>query len=116
MPPRTAKQCRLRYCNYLAPGILTSAWSQEEDDKLLAGMQAHGSSWALIASTLSGRTPDAVRNRGKFLQSRGRLRPGVLNAVHADTDAPPLVGTPAVVAAPVVALAASAAGGEADRA
>lgn len=54
---RTAKQCRERYENLLAPELDKSEWTDREDAILLAAVSEFGSSnWRMVQERLTGRT------------------------------------------------------------
>lgn len=63
MPGRTSKQCRERWNNYLNPTLVHSAFTPEEDDKLLELQGKLGNKWAHIARALPGRTENVVKVR-----------------------------------------------------
>jgi hypothetical protein len=103
MPGRDSKQCRDRYLNHLDPNAILnkSAWTEEEDRKLLNFIKKHGTRWRLMQATiLCNRTELTIKNRWnssmkrrytrflskrwgvsedniKLLTSRGLLNPGV---------------------------------------
>jgi len=60
-------QCRERWSYHLRPGIKKDKWSKDEDAKLLALVEEHGSKWTLISRELPRRPPIAVKNRYRLL-------------------------------------------------
>ncbi|CAM9479813.1 unnamed protein product [Phaeothamnion confervicola] len=51
-----ARECRLRYVNYYAPGISHTRWTKEEEEKLLELVKKHKEvDWVAIAAELPGR-------------------------------------------------------------
>ena len=60
---RTPRQCRERYRNYLAPGIVNGPWTDEEDQLLYQKYKALGPQWVKIAKLFPGRTDINVKNR-----------------------------------------------------
>jgi hypothetical protein len=63
MPGRTARQCRDRWTNYLAPAISFDPWRPEEDDLIIQKVNEIGTKWATIAKFANGRTGNALKNR-----------------------------------------------------
>ncbi|KAI3693706.1 hypothetical protein L1987_76656 [Smallanthus sonchifolius] len=59
---RCGKSCRLRWMNYLRPGIKRGNFTAEEDDIIIRLHYVHGSRWSFIASELSGRTDNEIKN------------------------------------------------------
>lgn len=47
--PRTGKQCRERWCNYLDPNINKSAWTAEEEQVIIEAQKKIGNKWAEIS-------------------------------------------------------------------
>ncbi|KAJ0586369.1 putative transcription factor MYB-HB-like family [Helianthus annuus] len=59
---RCGKSCRLRWMNYLRPGIKRGNFTSDENDVIIQLHALHGSRWSLIASKLSGRTDNEIKN------------------------------------------------------
>ncbi|KAJ8766699.1 hypothetical protein K2173_005310 [Erythroxylum novogranatense] len=59
---RCGKSCRLRWLNYLRPGIKHGGFTEEEDNIIFTLYGSIGSRWSLIASQLPGRTDNDVKN------------------------------------------------------
>ena len=65
LKPRSAKQCRERWFNYLSPSLKKHAWTMEEDDLLVKLHQMHGNKWALISTHFEGRSPNVIKNKAR---------------------------------------------------
>ncbi|XP_009802421.1 transcription repressor MYB6-like [Nicotiana sylvestris] len=59
---RCGKSCRLRWVNYLRPGIKRGNFSREEDDLIIRLHLLLGGRWSLIAGRLQGRTDNEIKN------------------------------------------------------
>ncbi|XP_047320319.1 transcription factor RAX3-like [Impatiens glandulifera] len=59
---RCGKSCRLRWLNYLRPDIKHGGFNEEEDNIICSLYTKLGSRWSIIASQLSGRTDNDVKN------------------------------------------------------
>ena len=60
---RTRKQCRERYLNNLSSANEKREWSAAEDCFILSQRSKIGNKWTQISECLSGRSPNAVKNR-----------------------------------------------------
>jgi hypothetical protein len=63
VPNRTAKQCRERWCNRLAPTVRHEPFEAWEDDIIVEKQRELGNRWSVIARQLRGRSANAVKNR-----------------------------------------------------
>ena len=59
----TARQCRDRYMNYLAPEYVYSEWTNVEDNLLAEKYLEYGPKWSKIQKFFPNRTANALKNR-----------------------------------------------------
>jgi len=63
VPGRTARQCRERWVNYLAPDVCQLPWSAEEDQQLLEFIEKNGKKWSQMLPLFPSRSYSNVKNR-----------------------------------------------------
>ncbi|XP_020693119.2 myb-related protein MYBAS2-like [Dendrobium catenatum] len=59
---RTGKSCRLRWVNYLHPGLKHGRMTPEEEHLILELHSKWGNKWSQIAGRLPGRTDNEIKN------------------------------------------------------
>lgn len=67
---KTARQCRERYSNYLAPDLAQGPWTPEEDALLREKVQELGCRWAQMTRYFVGRSGVRLKNRWNALETR----------------------------------------------
>ncbi|KAJ8448703.1 hypothetical protein Cgig2_010590 [Carnegiea gigantea] len=59
---RNGKSCRLRWINYLRPGLKRGMFSAQEEETILNLHRILGNKWSQIAQHLPGRTDNEIKN------------------------------------------------------
>ncbi|XP_030529911.1 transcription factor MYB87-like [Rhodamnia argentea] len=83
---RCGKSCRLRWLNYLRPGIKHGGFTEEEDDVIFGLYSAFGSRWSEIASRLPGRTDNDVKNHWNTKLKKKLLSAGPTACLKSDKN------------------------------
>ncbi|XP_068651337.1 transcription factor MYB3-like [Aristolochia californica] len=76
---RCGKSCRLRWLNYLRPGIKRGNISEDEEDLIIRLHNLLGNRWSLIAGRLPGRTDNEIKNHWNTHLSKKSLSINELN-------------------------------------
>uniref|UniRef100_A0A6V7QXG0 Uncharacterized protein n=1 Tax=Ananas comosus var. bracteatus TaxID=296719 RepID=A0A6V7QXG0_ANACO len=79
LPKLMRKSCRLRWLNYLRPGIKRGNISEDEEDLIIRLHNLLGNRWSLIAGRLPGRTDNEIKNHWNTHLSKRSLTIDDLN-------------------------------------
>ncbi|WVZ57252.1 hypothetical protein U9M48_007657 [Paspalum notatum var. saurae] len=71
---RCGKSCRLRWLNYLRPGIKRGNISSDEEELIIRLHRLLGNRWSLIAGRLPGRTDNEIKNYWNTTLGRKAVR------------------------------------------
>lgn len=79
---RCGKSCRLRWTNYLRPGIRRGNFSEDEEQTIINLHSFLGNKWSAIASHLPGRTDNDIKNLWNTHLKKKLLRRGIDPTTH----------------------------------
>ncbi|KAH6788942.1 myb domain protein 63 [Perilla frutescens var. frutescens] len=76
---RCGKSCRLRWVNYLKPGLRKGNFTKDEENLIIKLHNQHGNKWSAIASMLPGRTDNDIKNYWHaHIYKRGKRKGGLI--------------------------------------
>jgi hypothetical protein len=70
MQNRTVRQCRERWCNYLAPWVANGPWSADQNALLLEKFKEFGPKWKTLTRFFPGRTDINIKNHYMTITGR----------------------------------------------
>ncbi|KAI3962831.1 hypothetical protein MKW92_048226 [Papaver armeniacum] len=79
---RCGKSCRLRWSNYLKPGIKRGKFSDDEEKLIISLHSALGNKWSQIATHLPGRTDNEIKNYWNTHIKKKLLQMGIDPITH----------------------------------
>jgi hypothetical protein len=85
---RTARQCRERYHNYLAPDVANVGWTKAEEKLLREKYHDLGPHWAKMKDCFPGKSPVNIKN--KWAKMTGTTRPPEIEPQEPEDSPPPV--------------------------
>ena len=88
MSPRTARQCRERWTNYVNPKLSKDPWTKEEDDLLMEKHREHGNKWKIIEKYFPTRSKNNIKQRFMQLKEVPVIEFDILKSMDDDVVTP----------------------------
>ncbi|KAJ0247828.1 MYB transcription factor [Hirschfeldia incana] len=79
---RCGKSCRLRWLNYLRPGIKRGKFTPQEEEKVIKLHAVLGNRWAAIAKNMENRTDNDIKNHWNSCLKKRLSRNGIDPKTH----------------------------------
>ncbi|CAH2067236.1 unnamed protein product [Thlaspi arvense] len=79
---RCGKSCRLRWLNYLRPGIKRGKFTPEEEEDIIKFHSLLGNRWAAIAKQMPNRTDNDIKNHWNSCLKKRLSRSGIDPMTH----------------------------------
>lgn len=79
---RCGKSCRLRWTNYLRPGIKRGSFTTQEENSIIQLHAVLGNRWSTISTHLPGRTDNEIKNHWNTRLRKRMLKMGLDPATH----------------------------------
>ncbi|KAJ4884521.1 myb domain protein 95 [Raphanus sativus] len=79
---RCGKSCRLRWLNYLRPGIKRGKFTPQEEEDIIKLHSVLGNRWAAIAKQMPNRTDNDIKNHWNSCLKKRLVRSGIDPMTH----------------------------------
>ncbi|KAL0694831.1 hypothetical protein Bca4012_062011 [Brassica carinata] len=79
---RCGKSCRLRWLNYLRPGVKKGKFTLEEEEAIINFQSILGNRWAAIAQQMPGRSDNDIKNHWNSCLKKRLERNGIDQMTH----------------------------------
>lgn len=82
LKPRTPRQCRERWCNYINPKLSHDPWSADEDDILIKLHYDLGNHWKEMQKYLPKRSKNDIKKRWNYLKKLSQVDDDLLKYMN----------------------------------